>query len=355
VTRTLVISDFHLASRRRVCVLTSAAPLNTLLAALDGCERLVLLGDTIDLVERSEADALAVAEPIFRAIGARIGSGVEVILVPGNHDRALIRTWLREHAAELTVDSSVPIDATPVLARVAGWLAPAQVTIRYPGVWLSDRIWATHGHYLDRHLFPIGAFGITRGLGSSGSSAAWTPLDYERALRPERRLLDKHLPGPLAELFEDLAELARAWTMPRRERRRHSSRPLRARLLRGLLSPRFAPLTAALLGGQMQRFSIPALVNVVENLGIDADWVLFGHVHRVGPLAGDDPAQWAGPGGRPRVANTGSWQYEPLLAHHAMPPHPYWPGGAIILEDGAEPRVVGLLDGFAANEFGRVG
>jgi hypothetical protein len=36
--------------------------------------------------------------------------------------------------------------------------------------------------------------------------------------------------------------------------------------------------------------------------------------------------------------------YEPLLVHHQRPPHPYWPGGAIVLEDGAEPRAIGLLD-----------
>ncbi len=35
------------------------------------------------------------------------------------------------------------------------WLAPARVTrVSYPGVWLGDRIWATHGHYLDHHLHP---------------------------------------------------------------------------------------------------------------------------------------------------------------------------------------------------------
>ena len=30
--------------------------------------------------------------------------------------------------------------------------------------------------------------------------------------------------------------------------------------------------------------------------------------------------------------NTGSWLYEPLLVHRAAPPHPYWPGGAVLLE-----------------------
>ena len=99
-----------------------------------------------------------------------------------------------------------------------------------------------------------------------------------------------------------------------------------------------------LLGTQMRRASIPALARVVHRLGADAEWVVFGHVHRCGPLPGDDPEEWRGPGGRPRLLNTGSWVYEPLLVHRASPPHPYWPGGAVLLEQGREPRPLGLLD-----------
>jgi hypothetical protein len=32
------------------------------------------------------------------------------------------------------------------------------------------------------------------------------------------------------------------------------------------------------------------------------------------------------------------------LVHRATPPHPYWPGGAVLLHDGSEPRAIGLLD-----------
>jgi hypothetical protein len=28
----------------------------------------------------------------------------------------------------------------------------------------------------------------------------------------------------------------------------------------------------------------------------------------------------------------------------ASPPHPYWPGGAVLLESGRAPRALGLLD-----------
>jgi hypothetical protein len=49
------------------------------------------------------------------------------------------------------------------------------------------------------------------------------------------------------------------------------------------------------------------------------------------------------------MANTGAWTYEPLLLHRARPPHPYWPGGAVVLEDGGPPRAVGLLDHLGAD------
>ena len=94
----------------------------------------------------------------------------------------------------------------------------------------------------------------------------------------------------------------------------------------------------------MRFASLPALSHVVGRLGVDADWVLFGHVHRLGPLPDDLQTRWRGPQGHLRLLNTGSWVYEPLLVHNATPPHPYWPGGAVILDRDQAPRAIGLLD-----------
>jgi UDP-2,3-diacylglucosamine pyrophosphatase LpxH len=328
--RTLVISDLHLGGRLRHGVLTRPAPLRRLLDALDDVDRLVLLGDTVELMEGRQQQAMEIAEPVIRALGARLGAGREVIVVPGNHDGPLVRAWVRAHGAELRSDTAIDRDATSTLARLTSWLAPARVRVRYPGVWLAENVWATHGHYLDRHLLPESAYGITRGLLGRLPRRGAGPLDYERARRPSLGRATRLLPRPFAALLDDAAELARASTMPRVPRR--------------LLHRRIAPLTAMLLGAQMQRASIPALARVVHRLGIDADWVVFGHVHRLGPLPADDPAAWRGPGGRPRIVNSGSWLYEPLLVHDATPPHPYWPGGAVLLESGGEPRAIGLLD-----------
>lgn len=329
--RTLVISDLHIGSRLGRDVLRHPEALAGLLRALKDVDRLVLLGDTVELAEGRPRTAMRVAAPILRALGAGMGAGREIVVVPGNHDAGLARRWLRAQGAALTADAVIPHDASPVLAALTAWLEPARVEVRGPGVWLSERVWATHGHYLDRHLLPESAWGLVR----RGPADVVGPAGYERRRRArDRRVglearLTRVLPRPLAALAEDAAELLRAATMPSPRR---------------LQPHRIAPVTRRVLGAQMQRASIPALLHVVARLGVDPEWVVFGHVHRNGPRDGDDPALWTGAGGRPRVANTGSWIYEPLLLHHGTPPHPYWPGGAVLVEDDGDPRAVGLLD-----------
>jgi Calcineurin-like phosphoesterase len=342
--RTLVISDLHLGGRLQRDVLRRPEALEPLLEALDDVDRLVLLGDIVELAEGRPRQAMEAAEPVLRAIGARLDSEREVALVPGNHDAALVRPWLRAGGAPAGVDAPIPLDATPGLAQIASWLAPARVRANYPGVWLSERVWATHGHYLDRHLLPEAAYGIARGLLGRLPRDGATPADYERAGGPSftrlESLLTRWLPRPLAALSDDAVELLRALTMPVMPRR--------------LFGHRIAPLNSMLLGLQMRRASIPALAWVVHRLGVDAEWVIFGHVHRCGPLPGDDPREWVGPASRPRIANTGSWVYEPLLLHRASAPHAYWPGGAILVEDGGDPRAIGLLDHLDAQTLDRM-
>jgi UDP-2,3-diacylglucosamine pyrophosphatase LpxH len=337
--RTLIVSDLHLGARLGRDVLRRPPVLAALLDALDGVDRLVLLGDVVELVEGDPRAALTAAEPVLRAIGARMGAARSIVVVPGNHDAELVRPWVRAHRDAMTsLDGVIPGDATAALARLTSALAPARVEVRYPGVWVAPRVWATHGHYLDRHLMPATAYGVARGALGRQPRADSTPADYEFAGGPSLTLLEgrimRALPLPSAAVFDRMVEFLRASTMPTGPRRR-----------------RLSWLIVRLLGIQMRRASIPAVARVAERLGVDADHVIFGHVHRLGPLAGDEPRQWQAPGGRPQILNTGAWVYEPPLVQHVTPPHPYWPGGAVVVDADGPPRAVALLDGFPAAAF----
>ncbi|MGI8711984.1 MAG: metallophosphoesterase [Solirubrobacteraceae bacterium] len=338
--RTLIISDLHLGNRAHRDVLRFGAPRARLLEALGAIDRLVLLGDTVELMTRHPRRSMAIAEPVLREIGQRLGSEREVILVPGNHDAPMVRAWARDRGSRLEPSDVVNPAASPALAHVTSWLAPARVSVRYPGVWLDHRVWATHGHYLDRHLLPESAFGLPRGRLQRGAGSPARPIDYERARRRRagkrsREGLPARLAArPVATLVEAAAELLRRATMPQ------------VPIL--MMNARLAPLTAKLTDAQMRHASLRAMAYVTQRLGVQAEWVVFGHVHRAGPLNGE---RWPGGAGEARLLNTGSWLYEPLLIDRASPPHPYWPGGAVLLESGHEPRALGLLDALGPQQL----
>jgi UDP-2,3-diacylglucosamine pyrophosphatase LpxH len=339
--RTLIISDLHLGNRAHHDVLRRSAPLARLLEALDAVDRLVLLGDVAELVTRNPRRSLAAAEPVLRAVGRRLGRGREVILVPGNHDGPLVRAWARAQGHGLSIDRPVEPDTTLALARVVSWLGPARVRVHYPGVWLTERIWATHGHYLDHHLVPESPVGLPRGrLGRPANSFA-LPIDYERGrIRSHHSrdaLPNRALQRPLATLAEIVGVRARATMLPH--------------LPRLLMNARLTPVTAAMIDLQMRHASIPAFARVLARLGVDADWVVFGHVHRLGPLTSDRPGPWRVRADGPQLLNSGSWLYEPLLIDRASPPHPYWPGGGVLIEAGSDPRTVSLLDGLSSRDL----
>jgi hypothetical protein len=294
----------------------------------------VLLGDIVELASKLSARRpMSIAAPILGAIGEQMADG-EIVLVPGNHDSVMVRRWALERGRELGLADDVPVDATPSLAEVCRMLAPASVRVSYPGVWLGEGIWATHGHYMDRHLVPEATFGLRRRDVGDGRPAS-TAIEYERSRRPRRNepegLLGHLRQRPLAVVLETLAELTRYGT----------------RFLRALHLTR---LTSALIDLQMRRASLPAMVEVVRRLGIEAEWIVYGHVHRLGPLTGE---HWQPVPGGPRVLNTGSWLYEPLLLDGLGSPHPYWPGGAVLLDDGQPPRPLGLLDDLPGRAFSR--
>lgn len=318
-------------------MLAGQEPLERLVEETRRSDRLVLLGDVVELLEGRVQPAMAQASRVLRALGTALGRDGEVILVPGNHDRPLLRGWLRRRGRQLDLDDRVPVDTSPGLASVVAQLGPASVQVRYPGVHLGESVWATHGHYLDRHLIPVSNWGRLRGPRRHVPHERVGPWQYERPSRLHFSPALRWLPAPAAARLGDLASLVRATTMPA--------------IQEGVLDPRIAPLTARMLSLQMRRHALPAMARVVHRLGVQAEWVVFGHVHRLGPLPGDAAEQWRDPEDRIGFVNTGSWLWEPRLVNRVQAPHPYWPGGSVLLEDGAAPRARGLLDDLGADRL----
>ena len=83
---------------------------------------------------------------------------------------------------------------------------------------------------------------------------------------------------------------------------------------------------------------------VVARLGIEAEQVVFGHIHRAGPFP-DDPAEWVARTGA-RLVNTGCWVHEPFLLDGARIRRTLLRPGAPSRSatSGGAPRVVSLLD-----------
>jgi len=340
--RTLVVSDLHLGSVTGRDVVRRPAALAALCAAVAGVDRLVLLGDTVELAEGRPRRALAVAREPLGEVAAALGRGRDVVIVPGNHDHALVRPYLRGLRARgkpLGLATRIPVRSSPVLAELAGILRPGRVRVQYPGAWLAPGIYAHHGHYADRHLLPRARGVLARGPLVPVPDTDAKPEDYERAGGPSvgamGAALSVELPDPLAELLDQATGALQHATL--------SALPYAGRLLR---TEALAPLGAGALGWQFRRAGLPAMATVAAGLGLRARHLIFGHLHRGGPRAGDVPEEWTALDGRLALHNTGSWVYEPLLLSGVRPPHPYWPGGAVLLDgDGSPPRWVSLLDG----------
>lgn len=329
-----------------------------LLERLEGVDRLVLLGDTLELRNGPARDALAVAEPVMRAIGDALGDGGEVVLVPGNHDHAIGAGWLdwrarRDVPAPLALDERVGADrASWIAKRLASWLSPATVELAYPGLWLRDDVYATHGHYLDAHVamptverLSIGV--LARLVGAVPDPAQ--PENYEAILAPIYALL--HASAQRADgRHTAIGQRSPVGTWQSLSRRGRA-RPLRGYALAvpfrlGVYAANRAglgPVQAQIGHSELQRAGLAAIGEVARRLRIAPAHLIFGHTHRKGMLDGDDPAQWRTPSAI-QLHNPGGWVYETMFTGRGQQGrNPYWPGGAIALDDHGPPRLEGLL------------
>jgi UDP-2,3-diacylglucosamine pyrophosphatase LpxH len=351
--RTAIVSDLHLGSAFGEDLLRDAEIRRVLLGELVAAERVVLLGDVLELRETPLAAALESARPFFEELGEAM-SGRPVVLVPGNHDYRLAEPLLERHALAgnpLTLEQRTE-PTGEAWARIAAWLGGAELQIAYPGVWLRDDVYATHGHYMDCHMtLPrlecIAAAVSMRALGPLPAPRT-EPADYERVLRPVYGLTFGVAQGGAPRSASRPSE--RAWrAMTTRNGRGSRARRTALRAALGAAVPATiwginrllrADFEATLTSSSISRSGIAAATELARRLDIDAGHVITGHTHRGGPEEND--AEWPLPGGG-RLHNTGSWVFASAFHHPGTPPGPYWPGTVTWLEDEGPPRRTRLL------------
>jgi hypothetical protein len=352
--KTAIISDLHLGVSSGGDVLRDPEIRATLLEELRGAERLVLLGDIVELRERPLGAALEHALPFFAELGAAVGD-IEVVITPGNHDARFAEPLLDRLSLE---DAPLPLDATTdptpgPTAMIAAALSPARLRIAYPGIWLRDDVYATHGHYMDLHLrLPraecVILAGVSRLSGPLLPDRA-DPADYERIVRPLYGIAYGAAQGRTRRLKAELGPSEAAWELIAGDRSdRTRGRRLKARAARAAFPLAIAGINRLfradfepeISGEMIFRTGVEGAAELARRLGVDGGHVITGHTHRGGPRDGETP--WPLPGGG-QLHNTGNWVFSTPLHNPGRPPNSYWPGTVTWLEDSGPPRQVELL------------
>jgi hypothetical protein len=347
-----------LGSRGEVDLLRREQPRAALSAELARTDRLVLLGDVLELRQGPLAGAVAAARPVLSELAAALPEHAEVVLVPGNHDHHLLSAWLERSALdggppELRLETPVDWVAGETLALLAQSVGARRARAAYPGVWLRDDVYAIHGHYVDRHTtvpmlerLGAGAMGRVVGEPAGGPRAV---EDYEATLAPLYAWIHEiaQHDGPRPRRSTPGASV-RAWQTlaggsGRRSFRRRALIATFPALVFALNRAGLGPLHADLSGPELRRAALRAFGEVVARLSVDAPYVVFGHTHRAGPLERDDRSQWRAPTGS-SLWNTGSWVHEPAFLGDDPRSSPYRPGFAVVVEDDGPPALVNLLD-----------
>ena len=366
--RTAIVSDLHLGSLSREDVLHDPAVRALLVEEIGPADRVVLLGDVIELRDLPLGEALESARPFFEDLGEAM-AGQEVVYVPGNHDHRLAEPLLERQAltAKALGAEGRFRPAAGAAARISSWLGDARLELAYPGVWLRDDVYATHGHYMDCHLnLPraecVAAAAMMRATGPMPDPA--TPEDYERILRPVYGLAFGLAQSGVPRLAGDAARPSeRAWRWLGGDGSARGRRRAR-RLLAAGVARTAVPATVwsinRLLGAEfdadlsarsISRGGIAAGAELARRLRIDARHVITGHTHRAGP--GDGEGTWRIAGGG-SLHNTGNWIFTAALHRRGSRPGPYWPGTVTWLDEEEPPRRVSLLTGRSAEELGEI-
>ncbi len=350
--RTAIVSDLHLGSGTGEDLVSDPAIRAVLLEEIASADRLVLLGDVLELRDFPLARVLELTQSFFAELGEAM-AGRRIVLIPGNHDHRLAEPLLEElylGGGTLGLEHRA-LAAGETLTRIDSALCEAELSVAYPGVWLREDVYATHGHYMDCHMtLPrlecLAAAAIMRS-GLRPPEAA-VPGDYERILRPLYGFASGLAEGGLSSRANRPSE--RAWrtvsgnirnggrvAKATRKAAIGAGVPAGVWVLNRLLRADFAPDISA---PAITRDGIAAGTELARRLQIDAAHVITGHTHRAGPEEGD--AEWPLAGGG-TLHNTGSWVFANVFHHPGAPPGPYWPGTVTWLEDDGPPRRKRLL------------
>jgi hypothetical protein len=351
--RTAIVSDLHLGGAVGDDVLRDPAIARLLIDEVADADRVVLLGDVVELRDLSLGVAMAAARPFLTALGEAL-AGREVVLVPGNHDHRFAEPLLDALSlAEAPLELEHLYDPSPgPTAALAEWLAPGELRLAYPGLWLREDVYATHGHYMDPHLsLPraecIVAATVMRLTGSVPLAA--TPNDYERVLAPIYGLGYGFAQGRRRRRPRSGHPAEGAWRMlsgndgdasPRRRLAGRAARASFPTFIGGVNRLLHAEFEADISPAAIFRSGIEGATEMAARLGVDGGHVITGHSHRGGPEPGE--GEWPLRGGG-RLHNTGNWIFANAFHHPGRPPGPYWPGTVTWLEDDAPPCRVHLL------------
>jgi hypothetical protein len=313
----------------------------------------------LELRHGPRRDALAAARPFFEEVG-RAFAGREVVVVAGNHDHALAESWLRRRDESPMAESLgleqrfCAQEASAMLAALSSWAQPARLGAAFPGLWLRPDVYATHGHYLDCHLtIPtmerLGIGMTARALRRPTDGFA-TPADYEAVTAPVFAWIDAVArQAPTGPALNGQTTV-RAWRALAGERG-GAGLDLRSRALAGAFPFAVAALNRAGIGSfktdistdELRRAGLRAMGEVAARLGLGDAYVIFGHTHRGGPRPADIEAEWRGPAGA-RLINAGCWVYDSYFVTANPGESPYWPGGAVLVEEEGPPVLRRLLD-----------
>ena len=357
--RTLVVSDLHLGALNEEDLLRHAAVRAPLIAAAREADRVVILGDGLELRQLPHREAAEEARPFFAELGAACA---EILVLTGNHDHGLTAGWIEsrlesEPPGFLGLEQRIaPAEAGFLASALADAAAPARLELAYPGVWLREDVYALHGHYLDVHstvptIERLAAGAMARWVAPPPGDPA-TPDDYEAVLAPLYAWLHQLAQRSDRRAVETSSGLSsKAWVALAGEGGR--SRKLRRAVLGAgyaaavgaLNRAGLGPLERDLSGPSLRRGGLRGMREVTQRLRIEAPYVIFGHTHRSGPWPGDDASEWRTPAGG-ELVNTGSWVHQPHFTGRTRPTEsPYWPGTAVWVQESGPPQLVRLLTG----------